>query len=266
MTIEKEKGLELVRPPLAGWLGGKYQLSKRIIPMIPTHNCYVEPFSGAAWILFRKAESKVEVINDINKDLTTLYRVIQNHLEEFIRYFKWLLVSRDEFHRLLKVDSETLTDIQRSARFYYLHQAAFGGKITDQHFGYSPNRGPKLNLLRIEEYLSAAHLRLSRAYIECLPYETVIAKYDRVDTFFYIDPPYWDCENMYGKGIFSKDDFVNLASILAGIKGKFILSLNDTKEIRNIFNQFHIENVKLKYTCNNTKPVEAKELFIRNFS
>ena len=74
------------RPPLAGWMGGKSLLAKRIVERIPEHTCYVEPFAGAAWVLFRKPESKVEVINDINKEVVTLYRCIQWHLEEFVRF------------------------------------------------------------------------------------------------------------------------------------------------------------------------------------
>lgn len=172
------------RPPLAGWMGGKCLLSKRIVERIPAHTCYVEPFAGAAWVLFRKPESKVEVINDINKDVVTLYRCVQWHLEEFVRYFKWVLVSREEFERLKKSDPDTLTDIQRSARFYYLQQACFGGRITSPTFGYGITRPSKLNLLRIEEHLSAAHLRLCRCYVECLPYADVIRRYDGPETFF----------------------------------------------------------------------------------
>lgn len=137
----------ICRPPLAGWIGGKSLLAKRIIERIPEQVCYAEPFAGAAWVLFRKPESKVEVINDINKDVVTLYRCIQWHLEEFIRYFKWVLVSREEFERLKKADPATLTDIQRSARFYYLQQACFGGRITNPTFGYGVTRPSKLNLL-----------------------------------------------------------------------------------------------------------------------
>ena len=72
----------IIKPksPLA-WVGGKSKLTSTIIPLIPKHSCYVEVFAGAAWVLFRKDSSKVEVINDINGDLITLYRVIQNHLE-----------------------------------------------------------------------------------------------------------------------------------------------------------------------------------------
>lgn len=79
-----------------GWVGGKSQLTSTIIPLIPPHKAYVEVFAGAAWMLFRKPPSQVEIINDINRDLTTLYKVVQHHLEEFMRYFKWILISREE--------------------------------------------------------------------------------------------------------------------------------------------------------------------------
>ena len=132
-----------------------------------------------------RRESKVEVINDINREIVTFYRVIQHHLEEFVRYFKWVLVARDEFERLKRVEADTLTDIQRAARFYYLQQMCFGGRMDDRPtFGYAAVRGPKLNLLRIEEQLSAAHLRLARTYIECLPYHEIIKRYDKAGTLF----------------------------------------------------------------------------------
>ncbi|MDR2488574.1 MAG: DNA adenine methylase [Desulfovibrio sp.] len=78
-----------IRPPMAGWLGGKSRLAKRVIERIPEHRCYCEPFAGAAWMLFRKPESPVEVINDLNRDIITLYRCLQWHLEEFVRFRNW---------------------------------------------------------------------------------------------------------------------------------------------------------------------------------
>src|SRR5574343_6932 len=109
----------MTKAMLAGWVVGKYQLSKKIIPLIPQHKCYIEPFCGAAWILFKKPQSEVEVINDINSDVVNLYRIVKYHLEEFIRYFKWILVAREEFERFSKENPETLTDIQKAVRFYY---------------------------------------------------------------------------------------------------------------------------------------------------
>lgn len=254
------------RSPLSGWLGGKARLARQIVEMLPPHVSYCEPFAGAAWVLFRKQESRAEVLNDINRNIVTLYRVIQNHLEEFIRYFKWALVSRDEFERLKSVEPDTLTDIQRAARFYYIQQSCFGGRMDERPaFGYAAVRGPKLNLLRIEEHLSAAHLRLARTYIECLPYHEVIKRYDKATTVFYLDPPYWDCEKYYGRGIFRKEDFDVLAGMLGKIEGKFILSLNDRPEVREIFGAFKVEEVEANYSCSNSKNLKVRELIFRNF-
>jgi DNA adenine methylase len=100
------------------YLGGKSRLTDQIIKRIPEHECYVEVFCGASWLLFRKEESKTEIINDINSDLVTLYRVVKHHLDEFVRYFRWIIVSREEFERFRNTPPAVLTDIQRAARFY----------------------------------------------------------------------------------------------------------------------------------------------------
>ena len=205
------------------------------------------------------------MINDINRDVITLYRCLQWHLEEFVRYFKWSLVSRDEFARLKAAPPDTLTDIQRAARFYYLQQSCFGGAIDRPTFGYAATRAPKLNLLRIEEELSAAHLRLARVYVECLPYAELIQRYDRPGSFFYLDPPYWDCEDYYGNGVFGREDFVLLATQLAAIKGKLLLSLNDTSGVRETFAAFSFEAVQTHYTCSKGQNKQVSEVFITNF-
>ena len=79
-----------------------------------------------------------------------------------------------------------------AARFFYLQKLAFGGKVHGQTFGYvATGSGVRLNLLRIEEELSAAHLRLANVIIEHGPWHEVVARYDRPTTFCYLDPPYW---------------------------------------------------------------------------
>jgi len=203
-----------IKSPLSGWIGGKSQLAKRIIGAIPTHECYCEVFAGAAWVLFKKEQSRAEVINDISSDVVNLYRVITHHLDEFVKQFRWQLTSRNEWQRLLQTKPETLTDIQRAARFYYLQKLSFGGKVKDRSFGTSTTRPPRLNLLRIEEDLSAAHLRLSNVMVENLGFADCIKRYDREHTFFYLDPPYFGVEDYYGDGLFSRDDFGRLATIL----------------------------------------------------
>lgn len=159
-----EKGLQSMKEnalPIVPWIGGKRRLAKHILPLFPGHTCYVEPFCGAAALYFLKEPSRVEVINDVNNELVNLYRVVKHHLEEFVRQFKWALVSRQIYKWLQDTPEETLTDIQRAARFYYLQKQAFGGKVADHTFGISTTSAPRFNLLRIEEELSLAHLRLA---------------------------------------------------------------------------------------------------------
>lgn len=248
------------------WIGGKSRLAKQIIPLIPEHTCYCEVFAGAAWILFRKEPSKAEIINDINSDLVTLYRCVQHHLEEFVRYFKWQLNARDEFERFLAENPDSLTDIQRAVRFYYLTKMAHGSRVHRPTYGVSTTGAPRLNLLRIEEELSAAHLRLGKVVVENKPYADFIGRYDRPHTFFYLDPPYFGCEDYYGKGIFAREDFERLAGQLAGIEGKFMLSINDTPEIRAVFGAFRLHEVTTKYSVGQAgRGKDVPELLVMNY-
>jgi len=253
------------KSPLS-YLGGKSLLANKIIPLIPEHKCYCEVFAGGAWMLFKKEESDVEIINDINSDLTTFYRVIKHHLEEFVRYFKWTLTARDEFERLKKENPETLTDIQRAARFYYLLKNGYGSRMVNPSFSVTTTKRSSFNLLRIEEDLSNTHLRLSRVFVENQHYEKLIKRFDRPHSFFYIDPPYYNCENYYGKGLFEKKDFSNLKDILTGIESKFIMSINDVPEIRELYKDFYIKEVHTSYSLAGAhKKKNVQELLIMNF-
>jgi DNA adenine methylase len=105
--------------PIIHWLGGKRRLADRLRPLFPRHECYVEVFAGGAALYFlRPMPAKTEVLNDIHGELVNLYRVVQNHLEEFVRQFKSALSSRQVFKWQQEASPETLTDIQRAARFF----------------------------------------------------------------------------------------------------------------------------------------------------
>lgn len=250
--------------PIIPWLGGKRRLADKIFPFFPSHDCYVEPFAGGAALFFmRSVPAKVEVLNDINGELVNLYRVVQNHLEEFVRQFKWALSSREVFRWLKITRPETLTDIQRAARFFYLQQNCFGGRVSGQTFGTATTTPPGLNLLRLEENLSSAHLRLSGAYIEHLAWSKCIELYDRPHSFFYLDPPYWQTEG-YGEE-FGFEQYEQIAATLSNMKGKAIVSLNDTPEIRRVFDRFHIESLDTRYTVGGGAGVERDEVLIFNW-
>ena len=250
----------------SGYLGGKSQLAKRIVEIMPEHKCYAEVFGGAGWVLFKKTPSRVEVINDINTDLVTLYRVIKYHFDALVAEFEMLLVARDEFERLKRVPADTLTDIQRAARYYYLLRMAFGNKVVNPVFSHSPTRGQRLKLGdSLKQHLLEVHERLRHVTIDNLSYDIFIKRMDSPDTLFYLDPPYWEFEDYYGKNLFGQADFNRLASLLAGIKGRFILSINDVPEIREIFKDFNLHEEQVRWSVNGDASKMASELLICNF-
>lgn len=246
-------------------MGGKRRLAKHILPAFPEHTCYVEPFCGAAALFFMKQPAKVEVLNDVNGDMVNLYRVVKHHLDEFIKQFRWSLASREVFRWLQLTEPETLTDIQRAARFFYLQKLAFGGKVDGQSFGTATTSPVKLNLLRLEEDLSAAHLRLHQVTIERLDWQECVRRYDREHTLFYFDPPYYSTA---GYGVdFELDQYDLMAEWLRTMKGKAVVSVNDIPEMRKAFAGLPFDTLSLRYTVGaGDKARQPKgELVIRNF-
>lgn len=251
--------------PLVPWVGGKRRLAQFILPVFPDHSCYVEPLCGAAALFFLKEPVKVEVLNDSNGDLIRLYRVVTHHLEEFIRQFKWALNSREMFKWLQDTPPETLTDIQRAARFYYLQKSSFGGKVKGQTWGTATTAKASINLLRMEEDLSAVHLRLHQVFIEHLDWAKCVEKYDRPHSLFYLDPPYWSTE---GYGVdFGLEQYDRMADLLRTMKGKAAVSVNDIPAMRQAFKGLPMKRLVTTYTVGASgRGREPKgELLITNF-
>ncbi|QOK93382.1 DNA adenine methylase [Ralstonia pseudosolanacearum] len=251
--------------PIIPWIGGKRRLADKLLPLFPQHDCYVEVFCGGAALFFlRQVPATAEVLNDINGDLVNLYRVVQHHLEEFVRQFKWALSSRQVFKWLQMTNPETLTDIQRAARFFYLQHHAFGGKVDGQSYG-TATTAPMVNLLRIEENLSAAHLRLASTNVENLSWQECLRRYDRPHTFFYMDPPYWQTE---GYGVpFGFENYLEMAELMRTCKGKVMVSINDHPDIRAAFAGHHMTELDIKYSLGQAhgKAQASGELVITNW-
>ena len=254
-----------VAAPLVPWVGGKRRLAKHLLPLLPQHTCYVEPFAGAAGLFFAKEPSKSEVLNDVNGDLVSLYRVVQHHLDEFVRQFRWALTSRQMFKWMQETRPETLTDIQRAARFFYLQKLAFGAKVEGQSYGTATTAPARLNLLRLEEDLSAAHLRLHQVNVENLDWAACIRRYDRPHTLFFCDPPYWGTEG-YGVG-FGFEQYKLLADMLGTMKGKAIITVGDTPEMWAVFAGFEQRSLAIRYTLGKSGAgrQERGELVVMNY-
>ena len=214
--------------------------------------------------LKRRLAAKCEVINDWGREVANFFRILQVHYIPFMDLMRFQITSRQAFDRLAKTPPESLTDLQRAARFFYLQRTAFGGKPTKANFGVSTDRSARFDITRLAPMLDDLHDRLSGVVIECLPFADVIRRYDRATTLFYLDPPYWGNENDYGKDLFRRDDFAGLADSLSRISGRFIMSLNDRPEVRETFKIFDIEAVKTTYTIGAKAAKKVGELIISN--
>lgn len=253
--------------PVAGYIGGKRQLAKRLVAAISQtpHDTYAEPFIGMGGVFFRRTSMpRAEVINDRNGEVVTLFRILQRHYPQFMDMLRFQISSRKEFERLKASDPTTLTDLERAARFLYLQRLAFGGKVSGQTFGVSVGMSARFNLTKLAPTLEEVHERLAGVVIENLDWLEFIDRYDRPGTLFYLDPPYHGGEGDYGRGLFERDQFEVMADRLRRLKGKFILSINDVPDIRKAFVGFGIDDVELTYTVGGgDKAKPAKELIIR---
>lgn len=254
--------------PVAPWIGGKRNLSKEIIKRIELvpHDLYAEPFVGMGGVFLRRPNrARVEVINDWSRDVATFFRVLQRHYVAFLEMMKFQLTTRSEFERLSNTDPDTLTDLERAARFLYLQRVAYGGKVTGQNFGVSLTTPARFDVTRLAPMLEELHTRLAGVVIERLGYADFIQRYDRKEALFYLDPPYYGSEADYGADLFNRSDFGAIEGVLRHLNGRFILSLNDHPEVRRLFAAYRIEAATTTYTIGaaNTRG-NAGEVIISN--
>lgn len=256
------------------WVGGKSRLRKFILPLIPEHTCYVEPFGGGGWVLFGKKPSPVEVYNDIDQELVNFFRVLKHRPEELIRSFEWELVSRAEFERLANEDPATLSEVQRAHRFYYLIMAGWGGELDYPRFQTSISDGGHGNRLigalkRLRQRLEPVHDRLRTVIIENLSWEDCIDRYDREKTFMYIDPPYPQNGCNYKHNMQDWEEHRQLAVRLANTKCKWMLSSYDRPEVRDMYDGYDIIPIQsysgMNTEKNGSERVLNEEVLIANF-
>ena len=246
------------------YVGGKNRFAKIILPLIPPHRTYCEPFFGGGQIFFRKPPSEIEIINDLSRDVINFFRVCQNHHEELVRYLKYTLVSREWFKLYKLQDPETLTDVQRAARFFFLQKNSYGGIVANRNYKITIESLPNYNPERIPEVIEETRKRLQRVQIECLPYQRILEKADRAETFFFLDPPYWGKKNLY-EFDFTENDFAEFREMLGRLKGKFLLTLNDLPPVRDLFSGFHQKPISLSYSAANLPGRRYAELLISNY-
>lgn len=252
------------------WMGGKSNSVKKILPLIPEHKTYVEPFFGGGWIFFAKEKSKVEVINDINGDLVNFFEVLRTQHDDLIDRQNFVVKSRELFLEYRKtMSNKSLSSLERAFRFYYINQNAFGGLVRynksggcNSPFAGSPDREAQSSFWDLEK-LKNAHERIKETIIENDTYENIIKRYDKSYTLFYLDPPY-ECKSGKYNGITSFN-YIELLRQCQNIKGQFILTLNS--EFEELFKEFNIIHNDVHYSvgCTRESSKDYGEIIIKNY-
>lgn len=211
------------------YYGGKQILAKSILALIPKHKTYVEPFFGGGAVFFAKPKSvsEIEVINDINKYVFNFYNVCRDYdkfmqLKHKIKYTLHCRKTHEIAKQILK--DTTQNEIDKAWAFWVQTNMSY---LCNVFGGWSYRRvgtaEAKTTHNKREAFDERIYERLKDVYIDNKDVLQVILAWDSEQTFFYLDPPYFnsDCGHYSG---YNKDDFANLLSVLKSIKGKFLLS------------------------------------------
>lgn len=218
--------------------GGKSKYADLIINLLPEHTAYIEPFGGAAGVLFTKPESRVEVYNDIDSDIVHFFSVLRDQSDDLIEWLEAVPYSRElheewreEFyHDQYRPDD----DVERAGRFFFLRYAQFSARYdrpVSMHTSTAAQGGTNVakKFSNKRNILDEFARRLDGVVIENRSYKDVVDRYDDEDTVFYFDPPYYNAQDTYYRheeytSEFDHEEFVN---VLSEIDGKWIISYNE---------------------------------------
>lgn len=216
----------LSRPGGKAWLAPSIRALVADIP----HRCYAEPFCGALGaFLARETPSKVEAINDLDGELVNFFRQVARHPEEVMRHIYLVPHSREEF--AWQLGRRNMTEIERAARYFSLNRASFGAK--GETYGRASTQPPASLKAKLEK-VAELSARLDRVYVENLDYRRFIELYDGPETLFLLDPPYTTGD----AGVYAPwgaPDVQELAKILGKIKGRWIVTLDESPAVRAAF-------------------------------
>jgi DNA adenine methylase len=251
-----------IRTPISYW-GGKQRLIPTIVPMVPEHRIYVEPFLGGAAVFFAKPPSKVEVINDTNRELINFYRVCKTRFHELEALIRVTLYSREQHDeaRIVYNKPHLFDEIRRAWAVWVLSNQSFSSKL-DGTWGTDnlKSSGPLKVTNKKAAFTEELAIRLQNVQIECADAIYIINNRDKEDTFFYCDPPYYNADMGHYDG-YTYEDFELLLKTLSGIKGKFLLSSYPSELLTGYIKQFkwQVKAIDMNLTAAGLKKVRTRK-------
>jgi len=261
--------------------GGKSRAIKYILPMIKkvSFTEYREPFIGGGSVFLSVKQNIGNIdkfwINDINYDLYCFWKILKNKPDELccaIMNIKNSWENGRELYNYYMQDTN-YTEFERAVRFFVLNRITFSGTVDSG--GYSEQAFKKrFTISSIERMKKMSSLLTDDVIITNYDYEKVIFKNaDDNHVFIFLDPPYFKSRKsrLYGKNghLHQTFDHERFAKNMKKCKYKWLITYDDSPEIRELFDFANIKEYSLQYGMNNYKQKKAekgKELFIFNYS
>ncbi|HUM45256.1 MAG TPA: DNA adenine methylase [Fervidobacterium sp.] len=255
------------------YMGGKSNLLKPLLSILPEHVVYVEVFGGAGNLLLNKKPVHNEIINDVDDDIVNLFTVVSRDdtFEQFNKIIQSLPYSRTVHQKMREILKEPFEynpfepNVQRAVAYYYFKNSSVSGM---GGFGVtrSGNHVISISYANKLDKLKQVRERLRKVIVEHVDFEECIRKYDTPDTLFFLDPPYLNAEHYYKHG-FTIEDHKRLLNLLPTIKGKFILTTYRNELYENALRNFYcltVSNVKHS-AANMKKKDRVEECIYTNF-
>ena len=258
-------------PVVIPYYGGKFQLSRQLIPRLPKHNRYIEVFAGGLSMFFRKKKAEFNIVNDKDNNLVNLYATLAEEFDSFCEYIGWYIKSRTQ-HQLYKeyigkTKKGNIPDPERAAKYYYLVKCSFNNNPQ----GTFSKNSKDWNTEAFIKDLQVSREYLNNVTVENLDFRTLLEKYPPTKgDLWYLDPPYFVASKRkdYYIHTFTQEDHLELFDIcnkINALGGRFMVSYDDNPKVHELYKEYNIDAIPVIYSGQTTKRDYKNEIVITNY-
>lgn len=253
------------------YYGGQQNMLKDILPLIPPHHLYNEPFAGGAALLFAKEPVEINVINDLNGEIVNFYRTVVSDFPALSREINNTLHSREQMNvaKFIYNHPDYFSNTQRAWAVWAMSKLCFSSDFTGS---FSLCRtGKSQTTRRLENGKANFTVELKSLLEKCTIEQddaiNVIRQYDSPDAFHYLAPPYVNCNMGHYENMFSESNLRELLDTISGMQGKFMLTMYPNDMIRRYTetNNWTIHKTDRMVSAANVKRRKQEEWMIVNY-
>lgn len=229
------------RHSVIAYLGGKYDQAPWIVSKFPRDYrkyAYTEPFCGSISVFLYKEASRVEVLNDRNKDVINFWDIVQSEGARLAQEADKLIYARDQYNNWADdwhKGQRPADPFEQALRFFYISRSSFAAKMCSKAgWAFSIRKNSASTYRSAVEEIYWVQERLKNVQLETKDFREVIKAADYPDTVIYCDPPYVGTEKYYTEE-FGENDHRDLAGLLTSCEAKVLISYYEHEFVRELY-------------------------------